>query len=89
MGDLIDRDTLLEKFQDEKVYNVSPLHLMLIEDAPAVDAAPVRRGQWIKYDGYTECSECEYWYNSPECEDSSDRHAYCPNCRVKMDREVG
>lgn len=36
--------------------------------------------KWIKYDGYTECSSCEYWYDSPEYEDDGDRPAFCPSC---------
>ena len=44
----------------------------------------VWRGEWIKKDGYTECSKCEYWYDSPENEDDGDRLAFCPNCGAPM-----
>ena len=61
-----------------------------INDAPTVDAEPVRHGRWIncvnynKIDdainyGYTICSVCEklqqYGYKAK----------YCPNCGAKMD----
>lgn len=55
-----------------------------LREAPAADVAPVRHGRWIKKDGYTECSECEYWYDSAENEDDGDRSNYCPNCGTKM-----
>lgn len=56
---------------------------------PPIDATPVVHGQWIKRDGYTECSRCEYWYDSAENEDAGDRPNYCPNCGSKMDGGEG
>ena len=46
------------------------------------------RGEWIKKDGYTECSKCEYWYDSPENEDDGDRQAFCPSCGAPMTDEA-
>ena len=46
------------------------------------------RGEWIKKDGYTECSKCEYWYDSPESEDDGDRPAFCPACGAPMTDEA-
>ena len=40
--------------------------------------------EWIKHDGYTECSKCEHWYDSPENEDDGDRPAFCPSCGRAM-----
>lgn len=51
---------------------------------PTIDATPVVHGRWAKHDGYTECSVCEYWYDSPETEDTGDRSNYCPNCGARM-----
>ena len=53
----------------------------------AADVEPENKAKWIKGEGYTECSNCEYWYYSPETEQSDDRHNYCPNCGTKMDKE--
>lgn len=55
-----------------------------LEILPGFEAAPVVHGRWIKHDGYTECSSCEYWYNAPENEGPEDRPNYCPNCGAKM-----
>lgn len=60
---------------------------------PAVDAAPVVHGRWIKmtgmmppeYHGHYECSECQWhmkglrnsWTREEEL-------SYCPNCGAKM-----
>lgn len=64
-----------------------------IEALPAVDAAPVVHGRWIKmtgmmppeYHGHYECSECQWhmkglrnsWTREEEL-------SYCPNCGAKM-----
>lgn len=62
-----------------------------IDDAPTVDAAPVRRGRWIRHDyadlvdGYYvpnyECSVCHTWK-----QDDSD---YCPDCGSLNDGKDG
>lgn len=53
---------------------------------------PIDRGKWtakwIKHDGYTECSGCEYWYDSPEYEDDGDRPVFCPSCGRAMTPEA-
>ena len=53
---------------------------------------PIDRGKWtakwIKHDGYTECSGCEYWYDSPENEDDGDRPVFCPSCGRAMTPEA-
>ena len=46
------------------------------------------RGEWTKKDGYTECSKCEYWYDSSENEDDGDRPAFCPSCGAPMTDEA-
>lgn len=66
----------------------------IVEEAPAVDAAPVVHGRWVKmtgmmppeYHGHYECSECQ-WHmkglrNSWTREEEM---SFCPNCGAKMD----
>lgn len=76
----IERKTLLEIAEQQGHVTVDD-----IINEPAADVAPVRHGRWVKHDGYTECSECEYWYYSAESEDAGDRPNYCPNCGAKME----
>lgn len=44
--------------------------------------------KWVKHDGYTECSKCEHWYDSPESEDAGDQPAFCPSCGRAMTPEA-
>lgn len=60
--------------------------IAVLQDAPAVDAEPVRYGRWIFYSkaslgGHNVwmCSECDTSYNYVECMN------YCPNCGAKME----
>ena len=82
IDDLISRKALLEKAweADTQCGYVQVVDVGDIEDAPAVDAAPVVRGEWIELheeNGHEvgTCSHC--------------RHVrivdnYCPNCGAKM-----
>lgn len=71
-----------------------------IEDAPTIDAEPVRHGHWIKMtdsDGdYYCCSNCGEELPRYSCTfptptkpfplmKSVDKTNYCPNCGAKMD----
>ena len=83
MDDLISRKALLEKAweADTQCGYVQVVDVGDIENAPAVDAAPVVRGEWIELheeNGHEvgTCSHC--------------RHVrivdnYCPNCGALMD----
>ena len=55
----------------------------LIEEAPTVDAAPVRHGRWQSWHAsrgeIEQCSECGASY------DGVTGWSYCPNCGAKMD----
>lgn len=67
-----------EKMEGIKFYSYSPDRI----DREAWTA------EWIKCDGYTECSKCEHWYDSPESEDDGDRPAFCPSCGRAMTPEA-
>ena len=69
-------------------------HKEAIKMALAALRGPMReqvealRGEWIKRDGYTECSKCEYWYPSGEVEEEDDRTPFCPRCGSPMTDEA-
>ena len=57
-----------------------------IENAPTVDATPVRHGKWIDRNGAIVAS---FWerYECSECGVMSGNNKYCPNCGARMDKE--
>ena len=107
MDDLISRAAALEALGEcpynwndwpEEIQAVDDWesHKKAIENIPAVDAASVVHGRWIKmtgmmppeYHGHYECSECRWrmkgirnsWTREEEL-------SYCPNCGAKMEVE--
>ena len=86
---LIDADALVNyilSFHDR--YTGEDFKYDLIEDAfiyelnnaPTVDAVPVRHGRWTVTPVYIKCSECgESFMLIPQ--------NYCPNCGARMDEE--
>ena len=55
-----------------------------IERIEAVDAEPVRHGEWENYPShsYRRCSICKMEWEKPRF---NTRSNYCPNCGAKMD----
>lgn len=61
----------------------------IVENAPAVDAQPVRRGEWIddnagnhdSRDRWVKCSLCGYHTTDR----FSAEYRHCPNCGAKME----
>jgi len=51
---LIDKDELLQKFQDKELFNVTEKHLSIIRTAPTIEAVEVVR-----------CKDCELWVERP------------------------
>ena len=81
---LIDADALKREVQSMN-NNLSGI-IMLIDEAPTIEAEPVRHGRVIVHEGF----EDEYYEYCSECE-SRDVHIgdnYCPNCGAKMDGDV-
>lgn len=62
----------------------------VIEDAPTIEAEPVRRGKWLvtpytDYDDTYECSECGYGWVFVEGTPKENDANYCPYCGAKME----
>lgn len=87
--DLIDREAL-DKTIWSKCEEIDGLMLSIINNAPTVDAEPVRHGMWEEFD-------CDYgdYYGTPsvgyycsECGHAEiTKYPYC-NCGAKMDGEM-
>ena len=78
----------------EEAYPGAKEYMEALQIAIAALRGPTReqvealRGEWIKRDGYTECSKCEYWYPSGEVEEEDDRTPFCPRCGSPMTDEA-
>lgn len=90
---LIDRGKLLMQMMHKFHYELpdgcnNPLYgdvMKVIEDAPLIEAEPVRHGVWVCGDYYDigdVCSECDWDSLVSPCD-----YRYCPNCGAKMDLE--
>lgn len=89
MSRLIDAGELRRKIMEQEMWNVQDFVYKSIDDAPTVDAEPIRHGRWVKdrllstnggtY-GVYRCSLCERTY-----QDIGYGFRYCPNCGAKMD----
>lgn len=97
MPRLIDADELLKQYPfnqdtsrrtDDFEYGINTAidsAVMAIEDAPTVEAVPVRHGHWIYHpmSRMTECSYCHRWFHDVFDADNADR--FCRSCGAKMD----
>ena len=98
MARLIDADAVLKSMEivsdkcktlDETIIAVNMISI--VENAPEVDAEPVRRGMWIDNnagnhdprDRWVKCSLCGY----STTDRFSKEYNYCPNCGAKMEEE--
>ena len=80
---LIDADTL-------KIYKITINGIIMavvdrhdIDEAPTIEAEPVRHGHWIDTGSGQECSVCheiQYGYDN--------YRYYCPFCGAKMGNEI-
>ena len=93
-------DTLAEQSKDADIRELLQKSLLVgfakqvIEDAPTVDAEPVRHGHWCVTQAYPHtvyCSECFKRFAQAHWavwEDGSLPRDYCPNCGAKMDERI-
>lgn len=98
MADYIDRETVLKILEDHPagtwrgydVYSDDVRAIMRqVDEQPAADVTPVRRGHWVRGENGTTCSECMQGLlriNGKQSEwvDLSGM-PYCPNCGAKME----
>lgn len=62
--------------------------LDMVEDAPTVDAEPVRHGRWGEYEFFS-LSPSLNGYPCSNCGQHEDRKTcYCPNCGAMMDGDA-
>lgn len=87
---LIDADELMELYDGCDGLSV-PIAVVRqnIEDAPTIDAEPVRHGYWAHLGGdewyCSNCGDVIFTEGSWEAPTSN----YCSNCGAKMDEEAG
>lgn len=98
-NDLISKSALQAMHKEECggecgccLYQTNDLGCRLIDNAPVVDAEPVRHGWWNPYKQNVECSECHVKWAVDESiavvYTSIKDMKYCPNCGAKMDGDV-
>lgn len=63
-----------------------------VENAPTIEAEPVRRGRWIEKEGYNgdtyyDCSICLESWSMIEGTPWDNGMAYCPHCGARMEAE--
>lgn len=84
---LINADALIEEIHSYTMYDeISKYDIeRAIDDAPTVDAEPVRHGRWEFMNDYTgRCSVCKEEVDI----DHLNEPMYCEKCGAKMDEEV-
>ena len=101
-GRLIDADAFKAQLQREiDIYfdeNGGGIHTAMeardeVDNAPTVDAVPVRHGKYIgtEFDGYADGCPVYYEWKCSECgcvfEEEEPTYNYCPNCGAKMDEQ--
>lgn len=82
---LIDADALFHGQKlivvKEEAYDAVRYIFDQIDNAPTIEAEPVRHGRWDEVGILTFCSECGWTKHIME----EREYEYCPNCGAKMD----
>ncbi len=89
MRDYIDREALKNAIATSTEPFTTGLVFRTINNQPAADVAPVRRGHWVRVGNGTTCSECmrglkRFTAFNEEWVDLSET-SYCPNCGAEME----
>ena len=91
---LINADGILQKYRSAKYGTYDSDHVLAsIENAPTIEAEPIRHGHWMSYEFATDyrwrkCSVCgtaDEYINILGLEAI---RRYCPFCGAKMDEEI-
>lgn len=87
-ADALDVLTIIGGRMDGKVEFAKAVNEM-IQNAPTVDAEPVRHGKWLKAYGDHEAFGIRPFYRYCSCcnEATVFPYNYCPNCGARMDAE--
>lgn len=63
----------------------------MIDNAPTIDAVPVRHGKWIYSNDFhwyvASCNKCGYQRRTDIKAEGWNQWNYCPNCGARMDEE--
>lgn len=69
----------------EGYVNACNAFLRMLDDVPAVDAVPVKRGRWIvHYGNWADVYECDQCHH-----ESKEGGKYCSNCGARMEETDG
>lgn len=92
---LIDADALRKvhcedcNYEEQEMCKSDPIcaTLMWLDEAPTIEAEPVKHGRWVDNGCYNTCSVCENSIHAWNDDGDLQEFAYCPNCGAKMDEE--
>lgn len=84
MAEYIDRDEVIAWIWKQKRLSKG-YTVMVIQDLPAADVAPVVHGRWIEDHDYLKCPECGVIVKRDFTFFDIGDWNYCPNCGAKMD----
>lgn len=84
MAEYIDRDEVIAWIWKQKRLSKG-YAVMVIQDLPAADVAPVQHGRWIEDHDYIKCPECSVMVKRDFTFFDIGDWNYCPNCGAKMD----
>ena len=94
MKDLIEREKVLETFLSRGSGYITELTMLdMINEIPAADVQPVKRGRWIDIYEYCEMNDCipsglALYYWCSECMEEQEKTSdFCPHCGADMRQE--